>query len=265
MNGHMVPTMRIAIDYTKSAQDNADEYFKLSKKLKKKAEGASIAIGDLEAKRSKAGAVKERKVRIRNVAERKWYEKFNWFNTSNGMLAIGGRSAVQNELINSRYFESADLFFHADVFGASVVILKDGMNAPREIREEVAQFAACFSKAWENGMGSANVYSLKREQVTKSREKGSLGTGSFLLEGEREWFKGVSLELCAFMREGSTDISVIPVQAAMALGIKRYMLLKPGNVKKSDAAKTIAQKLGSDDIDYVMQRLPPGGFSIRQV
>ncbi len=257
--------MRIDIDYTKSAQDNADDYFKLSKKLKKKAEGASIAIRDLEAKRSKAGAVPEQKIRIRNVAQRKWYEKFNWFNTSSGMLAIGGRSAAQNELINSRYFESTDLFLHADVFGASVVILKDGIKAPREIREQAAQFAACFSKAWENGMGSANVYSLKREQVTKSSEKGSLGTGSFLLEGEREWFKDVPLELCAYVPEGGTSVCVVPVQAAIAMGIKRYLLLKPGNVKKSDAAKTIAQKLSCSDIDYIMQRLPAGGFSVKQV
>lgn len=255
--------MDIEIDFTKSAQDNADYYFSLSKKLKRKSEGASIAVKDLEAKRS---TVEKRPVQVRQVKkieEKKWYEKFNWFNTSNNMLAIGGRSAIQNELVNSRYFESKDLFFHADIFGASVVVLKDGADAPRNIREEVAQFAACFSKAWENGMSSVNVYSLKREQVTKSKEKGSLGTGSFLLEGEREWFKGVGLELCAYKELEGQKPSIVPISTCMAIGVRKYMLLKPGNMKKSDAAKLIARKLNFSDVDYIMQHLPAGSFSVK--
>ncbi len=256
--------MRIEIDYTKSAQDNADEYFKLSKKLKKKAEGAAIAIRDMENKKLEIGKIKPKQLKIKRITEKKWYEKFNWFTTSNSMLAIGGRSAQQNELINSRHFESNDLFFHADIFGASVVVLKDGINASREVKEEVAQFAACFSKAWENGAASVNVYSLNREQVSKSKEKGSLGTGSFLLEGEREWFKGVALEVCAYAEKEPEDVvKVVPMSTCIAMGIKRYLILKPGNAKKSDAAKLIAKKLGFDDIDYIMQHLPSGGFSIK--
>ncbi len=256
--------MRIEIDFTKSAQDNADFYYRLSKRLKKKAQGASVAIKDLEAKRSTLAAKPKPTKAIKKIEERKWYEKFNWFNTSNNMLAIGGRSAVQNELVNSKYFENNDLFFHADIFGASVIILKDGVNSTREIREEVAQFAGCFSKAWENNMSSVNVYSLKREQVTKSKEKGSLGTGSFLLEGEREWFKGVGLELCAFKETGDQKPHIVPISTCLAMGVRKFLLLKPGNTKKSDAAKMIAKKLDFPDIDYIMQHLPAGSFSIKE-
>lgn len=258
--------MKIKIDYTRSAQENADQCYRLSKKLKKKAEGAAIAIADLERKRSTIASKPVKQVRMKRIVEKRWYEKFNWFHTSNSMLAIGGRSALQNEFINSRHFETNDLFFHADVFGASLVVLKEGVNATREIREEVAQFAACYSKAWENGTASANVYSLRREQVSKSKEKGSLGTGSFLMEGEREWFKGVALELCAYTGGDPDQPPIVaPISTCMALGIKRYLLLKPGNVKKSDAAKAISVRLKFDDIDYIMQHLPPGGFSIKEV
>lgn len=259
--------MKIEIDYTRSAQDNADQYFKLSKKLKKKAEGAAIAIRDLELKRKEIGSIQPKQVRIKKITEKKWYEKFNWFTTSSKELVIGGKSALQNELINSRHFESNDLFFHADVFGASAVILKDGINASREVREEAAQFAVCFSKAWETGMAAANAYSLRREQVSKSKEKGSLGTGSFLLQGEREWFKGVSLELCAYASSEAEQpaIRIVPMLTCVALGIKRFLLLKPGSMKKSDAAKAVSKKLDFDDIDYVMQHLPPGSFSIKGI
>ena len=58
---------------------------------------------------------------------------------------------------------------------------------------------------------------------------------------------------------------MVPILTCMALGVKRYLLLKPGNTKKSDAAKAIAQKLKFEDIDYIMQHLPPGGFSIKEV
>ncbi len=257
--------MEIKIDFTKSAQDNAGDYFKLSKKLKKKSEGAALAIKDLEKKISKIRERKPEAKIVRQISEKKWYEKFNWFLTSNGMLAIGGRSALQNELVNSKYFDSGDLFFHADVFGASAVVLKNGSTgASLQVREEVAQFAGCFSRSWDSGAASVNVYALGREQVSKSKEKGSLGTGSFLLEGEREWFKGVALELCAYSDDAKPPgISIVPLLTAMAEGIKGYILIKPGIKKKSDAAKELSERLKFHDIDYIMQHLPSGGFSIK--
>lgn len=276
--------MEVEIDFTKSAQQNAERYFELSKKAKKKAEGAERSIKELESKRDKE-AVIESKKKVKRIVSKEWYEKFNWFFTSNSMLVIGGRSAQQNELINSKYFVDGDLFFHADVFGASVVILKDGEKAPREIREEVAQFAACYSRAWEGGTSSANVYALKRSQVSKSKEKGSLGTGSFLLSGEREWFKNMPMELAAFRYQNrqeliksttpvvqtqsiaieiqSSQIQITPFYTCRELNISSYLTIKPGNSKKSDVAKQIAKKLNYDDIDYIMQHLPAGGSSVR--
>ncbi len=274
--------MEVEIDYTKSAQKNAEEYFAMAKKARKKAEGAEKSIRELESRlkgEHKAETKKARKV----LLKREWYEKFNWFFTSNSMLAIGGRSAQQNELVNSKHFESGDLFFHADVFGASVVILKGGEKAARSIREEAAQFAACYSRAWEHGSSSANVYSLKREQVSKSKEKGSLGTGSFLLSGEREWYRNTALELCAYIftpkidlhksvvpflqdtyiNIESSEINIAPHATCKALAIGRYITIRPGNSKKSDAAKYIAKQLGYSDIDYIMQHLPAGTFSAK--
>ncbi|MDE1860374.1 MAG: DUF814 domain-containing protein [Candidatus Micrarchaeota archaeon] len=277
--------MELKIDYTKSAQQNAEEYFERSKRARRKAEGAEQAILDLERKRKEIEGKKRDEKRIRHVEEKKWYEKFNWFFASNGMLCIGGRSAQQNELINSKHFDDNDLFFHADIFGASVVILKDGVKASQGVREEAAQFAGIFSSAWEDGASTVNVYSLKRPQVSKSKEKGSLGTGSFLLEGEREWFKGMALELAVFMNEttiglqarpvkfipevkiipDAIGINFAPLKTCNELNISRYMLLRPGKVKKSDAAKLISKALRYPDLDYIMQHLPAGSFSAKEV
>ena len=187
--------MEIEIDFTKSAQDNANDYYKKSKKLQQKKEGAKTAVKDLEKKLADArtNAKKKPERIVIKTVKKEWYEKFHWFYTSNNMLAIGGRDAHQNEQINSKHFEENDLFLHADIFGAPVFVLKEGTVADRSVREEVAEFAASYSRAWQEGQRTVDVYAMKRNQVSKSSSKGSLGTGSFLLSG-----KGTSTEVCSF-------------------------------------------------------------------
>ncbi|MDE1850612.1 MAG: DUF814 domain-containing protein [Candidatus Micrarchaeota archaeon] len=260
--------MEIVIDLAETAQGNANEYFYKAKRARKKIEGAQQSIRELEEKLEKARERYDKKVgskKVKIVTKKEWYEKFHWFSASNGMLAIGGRDAVQNELINSKYFEDRDLFFHADIFGASVVILKEGVDADRKVREEAAQFAACYSSAWKQGLSTVDVYCLRREQITKSSSKGSLGTGSFAMKGEREWFRSVKLELIAFVETKSTEegeikrLIVVPGGYEGAKGLR----ITTGNTKKSDAAKFIAKKLNYEDLDYIMQQLPAGEFSVK--
>jgi predicted ribosome quality control (RQC) complex YloA/Tae2 family protein len=39
-----------------------------------------------------------------------WFEKFNWFITSENYLVISGRDAQQNELVVKRYMKKGDLY-----------------------------------------------------------------------------------------------------------------------------------------------------------
>ncbi|MGI0141374.1 MAG: NFACT RNA binding domain-containing protein [Candidatus Micrarchaeales archaeon] len=265
--------MDIEIDLSLSAQENANEYFSKAKRARKKMEGAEQSIKELEKKLEVAKDRYDRKSatkKTKMVTKKEWYEKFHWFMESSGMLAIGGKDAVQNELINSKYFEDQDLFFHADIFGASVVVLKGGIDSGKEAREEAAQFAACYSSAWKQGLAAVDVYCMKREQISKSSNKGSLGTGSFAMKGEREWFRSMKLELVAFVTEkeggeGSIrQLSVVPSSTFAAQKGKKGLRITIGNAKKSDAAKLIAKKLDYEDIDYIMQQLPAGEFKISE-
>lgn len=256
--------MEIEIDFTKSAQENANEYYKKSKKLVLKKAGAEKAVLELQGKLSEArkGATKKPEKLVLKVVKREWYEKFHWFFTSNNMLAIGGRDAHQNEMLNSRHFEDNDLFFHADVFGADVVILKEGLQAERTIKEEVAQFAVSYSSAWKDGMRTADVYAMKRSQVSKSSSKGSLGTGSFLLSGERDWYRNVQLSLVLFVIDDK--IHAVPELTFKKLGNDKllHVVVSQGNYRKSEIAKKISAKLNYKDIDSVMRCLPAGSFRI---
>ena len=262
--------MRIKIDFTKSAQENGNDYYAKSKKLLLKKEGAEKAAVELQQKLAKETEriqvlqSKERQVLVSYKKE--WYEKFRWFNTSNGMLVIGGRDAQQNEMLNSKYFEEDDLFFHADIFGAPVTILKGGASADMGIKEEVAQFAASYSSTWEKMIRSVDVYSMRRDQVSKSTAKGSLGVGSFLLRGEREWFRNVPVSLIIAIEEGSRP-KAMPALTFQKLRTElkekmKYVVLAQGNGKKSDAAKQIMKLLNFNDIDLLMQLLPTGTFKI---
>ncbi len=256
--------MEVRIDFTKSAQDNADELYKKAKKLLAKKAGAVDAIKELQKRLEAAGAKGgvRQAPKILKVTKAEWYEKFHWFFTSSGMLAIGGRDAQQNEMLNSKYFGESDLFFHADIFGAPVVVLKDGAAADSGTKEEAAQFAACYSSAWKQMLGAVDVYAMRREQVSKSSEKGYLGAGSFLLKGEREWHRNMKLELVAFLDNGK--LMMVPSKAFERMRFEKlqYARITIGDSIKHDAAKKLARILGHDGLDAIMVRLPTGTFSV---
>lgn len=210
--------MKITIDFTKSAQENADSFYNRAKRLAQKRAGAESAIKRLEKRLEGARKQSVQKAKPKVVSiQKEWYEKFHWFFTSDNLLVIGGRDAHQNELLNSKHFDDSDLFFHANIFGASVTILKDGVKASNEAKEEAAQFAACYSSAWKEMLHAVDVYAMRRSQVTKSTSKGSIGFGSFLLSGEREWYRNVALSLVFFAKDGRpkccSGSSVLQVKA----------------------------------------------------
>ena len=254
--------MRVRIDFTRSAQQNADQFYKASKKLAAKREGAERTIKELEKKLADAerkqqkNELKEKQKFIKKT-EKQWYEKFHWFFTSGGMLAVGGRDAQQNDMVNSKYFSDSDLFFHAEIFGASAVVLKEGASAGKEAREEAAQFAACYSSAWEEGLRTVDVYAMRRDQISKLTGK----AGSFLLSGEREWYRNTQLSLVMFVKDGR--LNAVPAVAFGRMDSnQKHVVVNQGNRKKSDAAKRISELLDYNDLDEIIRQLPSGSFSV---
>ena len=122
---------KVKIFVHESVEQNAGRYYDLIKKFKKKKEGALLAMKTVRPKK---------KVIRRDLVPMKklWYHRFRWFVTSDGVVVLGGRDASQNEELVKKYMTGGDLFIHADVHGASVVIVK----GKTERMDEVAQFAA---------------------------------------------------------------------------------------------------------------------------
>jgi predicted ribosome quality control (RQC) complex YloA/Tae2 family protein len=256
---------RVKIYVHEGIEQNAGRYYDVIKKFRKKKAGALVAMKNV--------VVKKKAVRRDIIPLKKlWYHRFRWFITSDGIVVLGGRDASQNEELVKKYMAGGDLFVHADVHGASVVIVK----GKTEHMEEVAQFAASYSGAWRSGHFSADVFSVLPPQVSKTPESGEfVSRGSFIIRGERTWYRNVPLSVgIGLMLE--PNAAVIGGPPSVTKGkCKAYNELKPGQFEPNDIAKKLLRLLKSKNsedeekalkgilnTDTVAAFVPPGGSDI---
>jgi predicted ribosome quality control (RQC) complex YloA/Tae2 family protein len=256
---------KVALYVHESLEANIGLLFEAQKKLKRKIAGARAAM-------EKPFASKPNKSAGVPVMKKRWYHRFRWFFTSDGTLVLGGKDASQNEELVKRYMEGRDRFVHADVHGASVVIVK----GETERMDQVAQFAASYSGAWRSGHFSADVYAADPSQVSKTPESGEyVSRGSFVVRGEREYFRDVPLAVSIGLQQ-SPEIAVIggpPAAVSERAGI--FVTLKPGEFEPNDIAKKVLrilrEQLKDEDLkgiksvlntEQVAAFVPPGGSDI---
>ncbi len=143
------------------------------------------------AAKSTAQALKEVGVSLSVTRARKpyWFERFLWFVSSENYLVIGGRDRQQNELIVRRYLQSSDLYVHADLHGASSVMIKNPTGAPVPPRTllEAGTLAVVHSGAWEAKV-LADAWWVHADQVSKTAPAGEyLTSGSFMIRGKKNF------------------------------------------------------------------------------
>ena len=80
---------------------------------------------------------------------------------------IAGRDQQQNELLVKRYMAPNDLYVHADLHGATSVIIKNptGQPVPPKTLNEAGQLAVCYSAAWESKIVTS-AYWVESSQVS---------------------------------------------------------------------------------------------------
>jgi predicted ribosome quality control (RQC) complex YloA/Tae2 family protein len=193
---------KIKLDIRKSVVDNANDVYKLAKKDKRRIEGAKEALKKtsktLKEKKFQKEASMKKKVSLVKRPRKNWYEKFRWFISSDGFLIVGGKDVSSNEVIVKKHLEKNDLYFHTDSRGAPSVILKNPENKeiPEQTFKETACFAASYSNAWREGWGSAKIFFVNPDQVTKSPNPGEyLKKGSFFIKGKKNFVPKPFLEL----------------------------------------------------------------------
>jgi predicted ribosome quality control (RQC) complex YloA/Tae2 family protein len=253
-----------------------ESYFKIKKRiseLEKRISRGSEEIARLEeeAKRVHTDIERRRVIStIRSLRRREWFERYHWIITSEGLLAIGGMDADQNERIVKKYLRDDYMFLHADIHGGSAVILFTDREYTFRSIEEAARIAACYSRAWQAGYGSIDVFYVKGFQVSKSPPPGQyLEKESFMIYGEKGWVKKVPLELAVGVEILSETIPRIIVgpQELVSSKASNLCVVIPGDIGRRDAAEHILRKwiessgarreiLEAIDVDEIVKRLP---------
>ncbi len=256
----------LPIELKKDVNENANLFYEKSKKMKRKIEGAKIAMDNTETKLSalkkEEGSLEIEKPKAIEKKTREWYERFRWFISSEGNLILGGRDASSNEVVVKKHMEDNDIYFHADAYGAPHVIVKEGDKATETALNEAAVFAVSFSSLWKEGYGGGDAYWVRPEQVTKNAPSGEyLKKGAFSIKGKRNYIRSVPIKVAiGITSEGKIMCGPdAPIEKHTVKNVK----IMPGKDKKESFAKKIAKILETEDIDGIVQALPPGGCDLR--
>tara|TARA_B100001964_G_scaffold232875_1_gene289342 strand:- start:1867 stop:3849 length:1983 start_codon:yes stop_codon:yes gene_type:complete len=273
----------IRLDVTKSASQNADFYYNKSKKFKSKINGANIAISKTKDKLksildegSKSIHIQDNKPKKLIVKEKKWYEKFRWFTSSDGFLILGGRDSTSNEILVKKHMSKNDIFVHADIHGAPAVIIKtEGKPVPQSTISEAYDFAASFSKAWKHNLVAIDTYWVNPTQVSKTTEHGEyISKGAFVIRGKRNIGKGkVELGIGIFFKDDIISVFSAPLTSIQTQN-KYVVKLVPGRLKSKETAEKVKDFLIeiSNDTDQIKIKeipltdiqifLPSGGCEV---
>jgi len=201
-------------------------------------------------------------------AKKEWYEKFRWFFTTGGKLAIGGRDAQSNTTLIRRHLEEGDTVYHADLFGSPFFVLKGGKEQTEVEVREVAKATATFSSAWKTGLGAADAYWVTPEQVGTAGPSGEfLAHGSFAINGKKNFVTKNTVEVAVGVDDTGRVVSG-PEESIMRAA-KGHVTLVPSREKPSDTAKRVLHELKpyadahvSIGVDDVLRMLPAGGGKI---
>ena len=241
--------------------DNANRYYERGKRAKEKSQGALSALQDSKRKLAKIErelaeaeqlkslkpaelmeALSKRKVEMEN---KEWFEKFRWYTSSDGFLVVAGKDTVSNEVLIKKYTTQEDVVFHAEITGSPFVVIKaEGREISEKVLREAGEFAASFSRAWRENLGSADVYWVKVDQLSKSGPSGeSVPHGAFFVVGKRNWLRNTPLRVAVGIIVGEETTFVGgPVEAVKAK-TKAYIVIQPGDLAGKELLKQILKSL----------------------
>jgi predicted ribosome quality control (RQC) complex YloA/Tae2 family protein len=221
-------------------------------------EARAKLLTQIEKLRSQTAAI-HKKVVVRKQTSKEWYERYRWFVTSDGLLAIGGRDTSSNSALIRKHLTEHDIVFHAEVHGSPFFIVKNAAAPAQEGKiepslQQVGQATVSFSRAWKDSLSSADAYWVLPEQVKKGAPTGQfLPKGSFVIEGKRSYLKGVEIRLAIGIAQlNGREALVCGPEEAIKKRSMFYAVLLQGGMDPMNAAKKVKSefvKAAGDDDD----------------
>jgi predicted ribosome quality control (RQC) complex YloA/Tae2 family protein len=287
-----IGNLQFSINLRRSIFENANEYYERGKKAKQKTAGALAALEEskkrltqIEKELSHAEELKSFKpteimeaLAKRRVESKEWFEKFRWFTSSDGFLVVAGKDTVSNEVLIKKYTTQEDVVLHAEISGAPFTVVKsEGKTIPESTLREAGEFAASFSRAWRENAGSADVYWVKLDQLSKSGPSGEfVPHGSFAVVGKRNWTRGVPLRTAVgLIVNEETRFVGGPVDAVKSK-TQTYVVLLPGDYTGKELLQQILrllmlklpkeqrEKAGKTSIEQIREFVPYTKAAIAQ-
>lgn len=237
----------------------------------------SKLMGELASVKQQSNVAKQ-KMKVKQQESREWYERYRWFFTTDGLLAVGGRDASSNSAVVRRHLTGNDIVFHAEVHGSPFFVLKNAKGDELRSINEVAQATASFSRAWKDGLATTDAYWVHAEQIKKAAPSGQfLPKGSFVIEGKRNYIRGIGLKLAVGLVKSKQTVKVV---CGPPDSIKKnsfvYVLITQDGSSVSDTAKKIKVEFVKTvdaeltelaknlDLDDIIRVLPSGGCKVGQ-
>ena len=191
----------IEIHYLDTAYSNARRLYtnikKYTAKLKKtKIEGFKA----LERVETKNLQQKKSKKTYPIIPKNYWFQKFNWFITTDNLICVAGKNASQNEVLVKKHLTHKNLYIHGDFYGSPSSVLCNPNNLYSEIPISSQLQAGCFivcmtSHCWKRGSAEKS-YTVAANQVSKHAPSGEyVSTGSFMIRGKKNYLPKAKLEI----------------------------------------------------------------------
>ena len=224
------------------------------------------------------------KIQFNMLESKHWYERYRWFVTTDGHLVIGGRDASSNSAVIRKHMTENDIVFHAEIHGSPFFLVKNARNRETgNFVDETAQATISFSRAWKDGLSSGDAYWVFPNQVKKGAPTGQyLPKGSFVIEGKRNFCKGVELKLSIGLIQIENNRYTIVCGPSNAIRRRSLVFasLLPGGSDPMNLAKKVKSEFvrvisefDSDLADYLkkivldefIRMLPSGQSKIERI
>ncbi|KAJ9199612.1 hypothetical protein DTO164E3_4497 [Paecilomyces variotii] len=198
--------LEIDIDLGLSPWANATQYYTQKKvaavKEQKTAQSSTKALKSHEKKVTEdlKKSLKQEKQVLRPARKPFWFEKYLFFISSEGYLVLGGRDTHQTEILYRRYLKKGDIFVHADLEGATPMIVKNRPGQsdapiPPGTLSQAGNYSVATSVAWDS-KAVMSAWWVHANQVSKTTETGELlVTGGFVIKGEKNFLAPSQLVL----------------------------------------------------------------------
>ena len=248
---------KILINKKKSLEANASSYFDKSKEMDRKAERTREVIASKPVSKPKKKIIKNKNI--------EWFERFRWFITTEGEIAVAGKDARTNEQVVKKYLKANDRYAHADIHGAPSVVVKNlnGVQPSEESMLEACHFSLSYSKAWGARVSGGHSYWVDNDKVSKTPNTGEfLAKGAFVIRGKRNWNRNLELNVAIGLISYDKNPKFMggPI-SSVEKHSEKYVVFRPGFTERKVTIRKLSEAFNAESTD-IEKLLPSGGFDL---